>query len=150
MMEFFFRKASSILLFSFLCVLPLACLLLSPPESTETEAPLSTLLKSLNMCLASTVISVTSVLNFSLAATLALVLGIPLSLPSPPRGALPLRLIMYLAYLMLGFGWLLLAPVEVRKSIDDWELFGVWFAPFVCVVYGPIVLQAALVRLIPS
>ncbi|KAL1683647.1 Gaa1-like protein [Schizophyllum commune] len=118
-------------------------------------------LKSLTLCFASTVISVTAVLNFSLAALFAIVLGVPLVLapandspspqsPSPsvlspataPRAA-PQRYAASLAYTLLATGWLFL-PQEVVRAVRDWEVYSVWFAPVVCVVYLPLVMQAAL------
>ncbi|KAL1729247.1 Gaa1-like protein [Schizophyllum commune] len=121
-------------------------------------------LKSLTLCFASTVISVTAVLNFSLAALFAIVLGVPLVLapandspssksPSPslssPATATtarisPQRYAASLAYTILATGWLFL-PQEVVRAVRDWEVYSVWFAPVVCVVYLPLILQAALV-----
>uniref|UniRef100_D8PVN0 Gaa1-domain-containing protein n=1 Tax=Schizophyllum commune (strain H4-8 / FGSC 9210) TaxID=578458 RepID=D8PVN0_SCHCM len=120
-------------------------------------------LKSLNLCFASTVISVTAVLNFSLAALFAIVLGVPLIIvpaknspdlkdPSPSISsaatsttarAASLRYITSLAYTLLATGWLFL-PQEVVRAVRDWEVYSVWFAPVVCVVYLPLMMQAAL------
>ncbi|OBZ75516.1 GPI transamidase component gaa1 [Grifola frondosa] len=138
--------AYSAVLFSVISAVP--PLILMTSTSSSTHAPLPTLLKSLNLCLASTVISITSVLNFSLAATLAVVLGLPLSFASSAR-TFPTRLAIYGGYITLGFGWLLLCQEEMRNAIWNWEVLGVWFAPFVCIVYTPLVLQAALVCLLP-
>ncbi|KAG8217869.1 Gaa1-like protein [Butyriboletus roseoflavus] len=122
-----------------------------PPET----APFSMLLQSFNLCLASTVISITSLLNFSLAATLAVTLGVPLicsrvsSRPSQtPTSHFNLfrRLAVYTEYWLLAWGWLLL-PKEVERAVWNWEVLGVWFAPFVCIVYAPLVMQAGLVGL---
>ncbi|KAL1762285.1 Gaa1-like protein [Schizophyllum commune] len=120
-------------------------------------------LKSLTLCFASTVISVTAVLNFSLAALFAIVLGVPLvlapandspsskspstSLSSPATfttaRATPLRYAAFLAYTLLATGWLFL-PQEVVRAVRDWEVYSVWFAPVVCVVYLPLMMQAAV------
>jgi GPI-anchor transamidase subunit GAA1 len=113
------------------------------PDSSARVAPLHILLKATNMCLSSTLISVTSVLNFSLAALLAVVLGIPLSLASPSR-SLPSRIAKCAFYTMLAFGWLVLEE-EVKQAMWDWQVLGVWFAPLVCLVYVPFVLQAGIV-----
>ncbi|KAL1710108.1 Gaa1-like protein [Schizophyllum commune] len=118
-------------------------------------------LKSLTLCFASTVISVTAVLNFSLAALFAIVLGVPLVLapandsprsqplsssvssPTTSARAAPLRYAASLAYTLLATGWLFL-PQEVVRAVRDWEVYSVWFAPVVCVVYLPLMMQAAV------
>ncbi|KAG9318846.1 Gaa1-like GPI transamidase component [Chiua virens] len=94
-----------------------------------------------------------SLLNFSLAATLAATLGIPLicsrtsRLPSLPRLLnKPSRWRLYTAYWVLAWGWLLL-PTEIEGAVWNWQVLGVWFAPFVCIVYAPLVMQAGLVAL---
>lgn len=95
------------------------------------------------MCLASTLISISSVLNFSLAAVLAVTLGVPLSLASPSNSLL-VRGIKCTLYTTLAFGWLAFDG-EVRQGIWDWQVLGVWFLPLVCFVYVPFVLQAGIV-----
>ena len=107
------------------------------------------MLKSLNLCLTSTVISILSVLNFSLAAVMALAVGVPLysATSAASTGA---RLLRYAVHVILAFGWIVLLRGEVLQAVANWELLGVWFAPFVCVVYAPLVLQSALVCLLPS
>ena len=116
------------------------------------------LLQSFNLCLASTVISITSLLNFSLAATLAVTLGIPLicsrvlsrlSQTSTPLFSKYSRLVVYAAYWMHAWGWLLLRN-QVERAVWNWQVLGVWFAPFVCIVYAPLVMQAGLVELSQS
>jgi len=131
--------------------IPLVCwitLVLAPWKFSSrgdsvSTAPLHILLKAINMCLASTLISVSSVLNFSLAASLAVTLGIPLSLASPSE-SLPARGIKCALYTALAFGWLAF-DAEVKQGIWDWQVLGVWFSPLVCLVYVPLVLQAAFI-----
>ncbi|KAH9952052.1 Gaa1-domain-containing protein [Amylocystis lapponica] len=143
-----YQPATSTTLLGLVLALPLGCLSLSAPPATQA-APLPVLLKSLNLCFTSTVLSIISLLNFSLAATLAILLGLPLHLSSSaPRQSL--RLTKYAFYQALGFGWLVLGREETRRAIVDWEVLGVWFVPFVCVVYAPLVLQAAIVCILPS
>jgi len=115
---------------------------LSSGNSVPT-APLYMPLKAINMCLASTLISVSSVLNFSLAALLAVTLGVPLSLASPSDSLLS-RGLKCALYTTLALGWLAFDG-EVRQAIWDWQVLGVWFSPLVCLVYVPFVLQAAIV-----
>lgn len=115
---------------------------LSPGSSVPT-APLYMTLKAINMCLASTLISVSSVLNFSLAALLAVTLGVPLSLASPSN-SLPSRGLKCAFYTTLALGWLAFDG-EVKQMIRDWQVLGVWFSPLVCLVYVPFVLQAGIV-----
>jgi GPI-anchor transamidase subunit GAA1 len=115
---------------------------LSSGNSVPT-APLYMPLKAINMCLASTLISVSSVLNFSLAALLAVALGVPLSLASPSDSLLS-RGMKCALYTTLGLGWLAFDG-EVKQAIWDWQVLGVWFSPLVCLVYVPFVLQAGIV-----
>ncbi|KAF9218145.1 hypothetical protein BS17DRAFT_791993 [Gyrodon lividus] len=117
------------------------------------------LLQSFNLCLASTVISITSLLNFSLAAMLAITLGVPLirshisspqqtsSQPSHSPRPAPARFAAHAAYSVLAWGWILFLPSEIEKAVWNWEVLGVWFAPFVCIVYAPLVMQAGIIRL---
>ncbi|KAF8261152.1 Gaa1-like protein [Lactarius quietus] len=105
---------------------------LQPSSASANAAPLSALLKAINMCLASTLISVTSVLNFSLAALLAITLGVPLSFASPSR-SLRMCIMKSAVYATLAL------------AIWDWQVLGVWFAPLVCLIYVPFVLQAGVV-----
>ncbi|KAF7294771.1 hypothetical protein MIND_01014700 [Mycena indigotica] len=139
-------KTSSAIILALCGTLPLSALFV-PKQNPHTVAPMSQLLKALNLCFASTVISITTVVNFSLAATLAILLGIPLTV-SLSSSLLPLRLGQYGAYLSLALGWLS-AQEEIRSALWDWQILGVWFAPFVCIVYTPLVLQAAIACLLP-
>ncbi|KAH9934715.1 Gaa1-domain-containing protein [Fomitopsis serialis] len=146
--EWYHSSVAPLAVFSLPVLLPLPSLLLPSKEPTQ-EAPLSVMLKSLNLCLTSTVISILSVLNFSLAAVMAFLTGVPLCYASSsPRAGL--RILKYAAYTALAFGWIVLQREEVLKAVANWELLGVWFAPFVCIVYAPLVLQSALVCLLPS
>ncbi|KAI9064414.1 Gaa1-domain-containing protein [Trametes sanguinea] len=122
------------------------------PSAPSSHASIPSVLKAFNLCFTSAIISITSVLNFSLAAALAIFLGLPLTLASPSSLSSPLsaRVAKYAAYSVLALGWLVLCPEETRKAIWNWEVLRVWFAPFVCVVYVPLVLQAGLVCLLPS
>ncbi|KAH8116816.1 Gaa1-like protein [Phellopilus nigrolimitatus] len=117
-------------------------------EASLDIAPLSSVLKSLNLCLASTVISVTSVLNFSLAALLCVVLVLPLTLLSPAesdtRGARDVKHTLLVTHAMF-----VLAAFVNRAALWDWSVLGVWFAPFVCIICLPLLLQAAVVCAVP-
>lgn len=105
-------------------------------------------LKAFNLCFTSAVISITSLLNFSLAATLAVFMGVPLTAASSSRNIV-VSIAKYAILASLSLGWLVLFPEETNKALWNWEVLGVWFAPFVCVVYVPLVLQSALVCLLP-
>ena len=90
--------------------------------------------------------SVTAVLNFSLAASLALLLGIPLSLSALPlpemaREAKAMAFYAFAAVTFLG------AALPERGAPYLWEIFGGWFLPFWCMVYLPLALQATVVAL---
>lgn len=127
-----------------LSVAPLIAL--KAPRLLGNEKNVSTLLKSLNLCFASTVISIITVLNFPLAASLAIILGLPLSLSSS-HSRLHLKLIHYVAYAALATGWLG-SHSEVTKMVWDWQMLGVWFCPVICMIYTPLVIQAGLVCIV--
>jgi len=124
------------------------------PKRTEPQAPLHLILMAFNLCISSIVISITSVLNFSLAASLAVLLGLPLTLAKPmsPAGYLAL-----LAITPMGLLWVaerLIGLDEVMRlfarTIWEWEVLGAWFLPFASVVYLPLVLQGMLVCVLPK
>lgn len=119
-----------------------------PHKHNEDGAPFWLVLKALNLCFASTVISTITVLNFSLAALLAVTLGLPLSLSGPARSK-PLSTAKYTLYAFLALGWLLLYQ-ETRQAIWQWEILSVWFAPFVCLIYTPLAIQAGMICILSS
>jgi glycosylphosphatidylinositol transamidase len=110
------------------------------------RAALSSMLKAFNLCLASTVISVVSLLNFSLAAVLTVLLAVPLSISGRSASSVSTaaRAALYVA---LAAGWLLTKDA-VLMALRNWELYGAWFAPFVCTVYVPLVMQALTATLL--
>ncbi|KAF8587402.1 Gaa1-domain-containing protein [Ramaria rubella] len=121
-----------------------------PRHDNSAPGPLSMLLKSFNLCLASTVISITSVLNFSLAACLAILLGIPLSISSPTKSPF-LKVFKNISYLcLLSPVWWILLTRPKSQSVWDWQVLGIWFTPFVCLVYLPLVLQAMVICMLGS
>ncbi|KAF8480712.1 Gaa1-like protein [Gautieria morchelliformis] len=135
----------SLIVFSILSALLTSDQPTNSQHDEPSPAPLSSLLKAFNLCFASTVISITSVLNFSLAAFLVILLGIPLSISSPTIG-LTSKMAKAMSYFILLFPiWWTLLATPMSQSIWDWQVLGVWFAPFVCIVYLPLVLQATVV-----
>ncbi|KAF8911984.1 Gaa1-like protein [Gymnopilus junonius] len=139
-------KSLSPLVFFIFSFIPLAALWI--PRTTRADsAPIASILKACNLCFTSTIISVTTVINFALAASLAALLGIPLTVSSS-SSSLPLKLLKYACYAFLSLGWLLLAQGEMMKSFWYWEILQVWFAPFVCIVYVPLVVQAGITCLL--
>ncbi|CDO68303.1 Glycosyltransferase Family 48 protein [Trametes cinnabarina] len=145
------QKVAGLLLYFLFAVIPLVASAFAP-TAPSLHAPIPFVLKAFNLCFASAIVSITSVLNFSLAATLAIFLGLPLTLASPstPSSSFSVRVGKYAAYTFLASAWLVLCPEETRQAIWNWEVLRVWFAPFVCVVYVPLVLQAGLVCLLPA
>ncbi|PPQ64654.1 hypothetical protein CVT26_002744 [Gymnopilus dilepis] len=127
-------------------LLPLAALGI-PQESRSDDAPIASILKAFNLCFTSTIISIITVINFALAASMAVLLGLPL-IVSTPSPSLPLKLIKYAAYACLGLGWLIFAREETMRSLWYWEVLRVWFAPFVCIVYVPLVIQCGIACLL--
>lgn len=123
--------------------------MLLPSKASANGESRTVILKSLNLCLASTVISILSVLNFSLAAVMALAVGVPLYSASSSTST-GIRFLRYAVHNILAFGWIVLLRGEVVQAIANWELLRVWSAPFVCIVYAPLVLQSALVCILPS
>lgn len=113
-------------------------------SDTRNSAPVWMLLRSFNLCFASTIISATSVLNFSLAAVLAVLLGIPLSFSGPTDGVLT-SVTLRLAYMLLAVFWFTPAWNVMDQAVWDWEFLGGYFAPFICIIYVPIVWQAVIV-----
>ncbi|EIW85104.1 Gaa1-like GPI transamidase component [Coniophora puteana RWD-64-598 SS2] len=109
-------------------------------------APFSLVLKSFNLYLSSAVISIVSLLNFSLAAMLAVFLGIPL-ITSSSSPNFTLSIMRYTGYSILACWWMLLCPSQVSSAVSNWDVLGVWFAPFMFLVYVPLVMQAAFVTL---
>ena len=139
-------QVPSFVVFVLFSVMPALFPLIVPALLAES-APLSMVLKAFNLCLTSAVISITSLLNFSLAATLAVLVGGPVTIASSsPLN--PTRFARYAASAVLALGWLAFYPEETSKALWNWEVLGVWLAPFVCVVYTPLVLQSALVCLL--
>ncbi|KAF8969844.1 Gaa1-like protein [Flammula alnicola] len=142
-------RVLSPIVFAIFTFIPLLALVLGTPITAKDAASVSTVLKALNLCFASTVISIITVLNFSLAASLTVVMGIPLviSSSSPP---IPLRVLKHIGYSLLGLGWLVFAQKQMLAAMWNWEVLSVWFAPFICIVYVPLLLQAGISCLIPS
>lgn len=108
---------------------------------------LSLTLKALNLCFASAIISITSVLNFSLALTFAMLLGTPLSL-SAFSGSKAMHWAGYAFYALLAMGWLPFLQEQTKSALWYWEIASVWFAPVVCIIYVPLVLQAGIATLL--
>lgn len=140
-----YQTASSLAMFAFAYTVPVISSRTIDTGRDEV-APLATVLKAFNLCIASVVTSGISILNFSLAAVLAVALGFPLCYSSKSSRSAA-RIIRYTFYSLLAFGWLFV-PEQVRQAVADWELLGVWFAPFVCIVYVPLMLQGAVVTLL--
>ncbi|KAI6118846.1 Gaa1-like protein [Pisolithus croceorrhizus] len=141
------QAVTSLILFIALTTFPLIPTILL--DQTPGVAPFRLLLKSFNLCLASIVISITSLLNFSLAAMLSITLAVPLMYSCSRSSSLPIvSLAKYAACSFLAWGWLFLLD-EVKQAIWNWEVLGIWFAPFICIVYGPLVTQAGVVALQP-
>ncbi|KDQ17980.1 hypothetical protein BOTBODRAFT_29295 [Botryobasidium botryosum FD-172 SS1] len=162
-------EARAIAPLSVLAVLSFSVLVLLHPSilSSAKTSPLALLLKAFTQCLAGTTICIISVVNFSLAAVMGILLGIPFFLSSPSQRTHPSKRSSsglfptltcatgFLAYCMLTpMGLCVLASgalgidqvaSAVRRTVWEFEALGVWFLPFVCVVYLPLVWQAALV-----
>jgi glycosylphosphatidylinositol transamidase len=102
----------------------------------------------LNMCLASALISVTSVLNFSFAAFLAVILGIPLTLtPFSMHLSQLQRMLLLPAYVAISSCCIALND---SSAMWYWTVLGVWFAPLMYAVYIPLLYQAFIVCLLAS
>lgn len=110
-------------------------------------APLGSVIRALNACIASTIISVTCVLNFSLALVTALSLGIllPLSSIGTSRG---IKTAVSGIYILVST-IILLSLAHSSESLQHWHMYEVWFSPFLCIVIVPFLLQAAVVCILP-
>ncbi|KAF8892461.1 Gaa1-like protein [Infundibulicybe gibba] len=113
------RVLFSPMLLMVLAISPL--MLFSGNFSKPNASSLAIVLKALNLCLASTVISITTVLNFSLAATTAATLAIPLSLSSSSSHR-SIRGVKYFGYTFLALGWLVFGQEEMWQAIWNWEI----------------------------
>ncbi|KAF7440683.1 Glycosyl phosphatidyl inositol protein transamidase complex subunit [Pleurotus ostreatus] len=132
------------LIFLGVSTLPMVFVTLFP--SPSAAVPTSSVLKAFSLCLASTVISTTAVLNFSLAALLAILLGVPMT--SARRiDSVPIGVAVSLMYTSLAFGWLVWPQAELRSAVWNWDILGVWTAPFISIVYAPLMLQSSIVCL---
>jgi GPI-anchor transamidase subunit GAA1 len=145
--SFMLYQDNPLLLFVTFAILPILVVRM-PPSDPLLTAPPSLVLKAFTLCLASTVISIISVLNFSLAACLAVLLGIPVAFSSTSPYH-TVRACKYLIYIVLALGWFVFLPNMTHEMFWNWDILGVWLAPFVCLVYTPIVLQSALVCWLP-
>lgn len=139
-------------------------IILSSFIAPSASSQISKTLQALNLSFASTIISITTVLNFSLAALLCALLGLPLALgssaaptrSSPSSSGYPLKYPVYTLYALLGYGFLTLGLLyspnlvvqAIQGGVRDWEAFGVWFVPLFCGVYVPLVVQAGVVVLL--
>jgi len=121
--------------------------LAKPPQTAA-------LLKAFNLCWAGMIIAVTAVVNFSLSAATAMLLGISLSVVPSTRSdplvklfavgclvALTPQGMMALLSRIIGFNSVL---HWARSVIWDYEVVGSYFVPFVWMVYLPLVLQGIL------
>ena len=121
--------------------------LAKPPQTAA-------LLKAFNLCWAGMIIAVTAVVNFSLSAVTAVLLGISLSVvPSTrPNSLVKLLAVGFLVALtpqgmmalfsgIIGYSSLV---HWAQSAIWDYEVVGSYFVPFVWMVYFPLVLQGIL------
>lgn len=113
------------------------------PTSPFDPAPISSVLKAFNLFVASTLISVTSLLNFWLAALLCVVLGLPLTFLSVSASNTYTTKVIK-AILLLECTMLLYNSTVTNSTLWNWSVLGVWFAPLMSVICVPILFQASL------
>lgn len=121
--------------------------LAKPPQTAA-------LLKAFNLCWAGMIIAVTAVVNFSLSATTAVLLGISLSVVPSTRPTSMAKLFavgLLVALTPQGIMAILSRIIGsnsvlhwARSAIWDYEVIGCYFVPFVWIVYLPLVLQGIL------
>ncbi|EJD02421.1 Gaa1-like protein [Fomitiporia mediterranea MF3/22] len=115
----------------------------SSSKSIDVTPP-SEILQALTLCITSTLISVMSLLNFSLAALLCVVLILPLILFLPSSS--DSRMYRDIKHMLLVIHSMFVLAISVNSgSLWDWSVLGVWYAPFMSIVCVPILLQAAIV-----
>lgn len=116
-------------------------------------------LSSLTLCITGTVVCVVSVLNFSLAAVLALAFGF--ALPFKARQhytGLASKLLHYSLISLTTptgiatitsfvFGWEVVHGFIVQV-VWNWNALRVWTLPFISCVYLPLILQAGVAALL--
>lgn len=142
-----------------------ALLVIVTRRTTLLNRPLiSSLLRALTLCIGGTIVCVTSVLNFSLAAIMALGLTWALqsmlappstssSLPSPRsrQGTKVLKIVgislttppILVLFANMVFGTERTYAI-VEESVWGWRVLGVWSLPLVCCVYYPFTMQAVI------
>jgi glycosylphosphatidylinositol transamidase len=96
-------------------------------------------MKAFTLALASTVLSITTLLNFSLSAVLSIAL-LPLLFTKPSP---------FWPVLIFGVDLGSRFITELGTSIQ-WQLYGVWFEPFFYLVYLPLIIDGALICSMPD
>ncbi|KAF8343901.1 GPI transamidase component Gaa1 [Cantharellus anzutake] len=124
-----------------------------PPSHAADKASISSVLHALTLCIAGTISCIISVLNFSFAACLVVLLGIPLSMI--PRmtinsagrilGTIFFMMLMPVP-ILLSTGFVCEAQTikTVLRLIWDWQVLESWFLPSVFCIYYPLVVQGCL------
>ncbi|KAH8826974.1 Gaa1-domain-containing protein [Flagelloscypha sp. PMI_526] len=117
--------------------LPALLLLFSPPPSPD-QAPLSSVLKALNLCAASTC-------HLRYYHRQFLPCGMPQHRIRRP--SFPFSIFASIVYAVFSLGWLVFTPHLTSQALWDWDVINVWFAPVLCLIYYPFLIQAGLVAL---
>lgn len=123
---------------------------------------LSTLLKAFTLCWTGTIIAVTAVVNFSLSAAIAVLLGVPLCI-IPVNGANhrlrgAFRTVSTLLLLAITPQGICLISSQLLGSqqatdwfvgtVKEWDIVASTFLPFICAGYMPLIMQGIIACLL--
>lgn len=126
---------------------------------TGHDLRVQSVLGSLTLCIAGTMVCITSVLNFSLAASLALAFGFAFPFKAQRTSSGLLLRILRHSYLSMfsPMGIVCVASVlfgrdvvrgVIIQTLWNWNVLRVWTLPFICCVYTPLILQAQIAALL--
>ncbi|CAG8511788.1 20515_t:CDS:10 [Gigaspora margarita] len=111
------------------------------------------ILKSVTLAFTAMIISCLSLLNFSLAVFISIIVVIPFSLFQPSAHQIIRYLELIVLVLISPPGILIISKTNIeeflRWTIMEYELFGNYFLPFICCLYWPIILVYVVIIFSP-
>ncbi|CAG8647362.1 24236_t:CDS:10 [Cetraspora pellucida] len=121
--------------------------------ATLSPSPDWVILKSFILAFTAMIISCLSVLNFSLAVFISIIVVIPFSLFQPSTYEMIRYLELIVLVLISPPGILIISKINLeeflRWTIMEYELLGSYFLPFICCLYWPIILVYVVIIFSP-